>query len=140
MKFLMIMLLAFVANACGGRSRFVDPRLLPTLQLYLDNAPDRGLIKRLYELKFGQPSSDDYEGETINGRLDNGDPAIVIVVRDQPGDDCKLQRLVLHELGHALHDLEHSDDENSLMYREMDPHSKPGACKDIEAQIRAMFQ
>ncbi len=127
MKTLVLLLALVGCNGCGAEEIVldVDAELAPYLQIYLSLAPDQGHLDRLAELKFGTPPpgrggkcfTDSLVIPEVKGAW--AETAIsdtrTIVIKRPKKYNARFAALVIHELGHCLHDLEHVDDPYAVM-------------------------
>lgn len=115
---LKIFMLALALIGCGPQPLEIDRDLEPILNLYLAYAPDRGHLKDVSSVRFGELP------EHLSGKCDGKkkkllgatvDRMLEIVIRREDALDNRFRAVVLHEFGHCLHDLPHSDDPLSIM-------------------------
>lgn len=128
-------------SACGPDTTLdSDPELDYYLKLYLRWAPSNGHLDELTKLKFGSTGTDAVAACTKqkvgSGKFFTWNREIVVKRIDV---DSRLAALVMHELGHCLHDKKHSEDPKSLMHSKIywdadywDQH--------LEEQVEGMFQ
>ncbi len=125
MKILLAFVLASFLVGCNGCGRKgeeeleIDPELRPMLELYLKNAPNEGRLAKLRSFKFGTPHGDDlgnceWNRDNFLGR--NQVELRIVILRSTNEFEYAWKKTALHELGHCLHELPHSDDPESLMY------------------------
>lgn len=112
---------SIVALGCGTEPASIDRDLRPILDLYLLRAPSEGLLHLLRSMQFGELDEGFrggcfYGGNKIAG-VKVGETRRIVVNRKDVFS-AKWKRVVLHELGHCIHDLEHSDNPEDIMYGE----------------------
>lgn len=134
-----IYIIALLATGCGAEKdepKSFDPVLAPIVYEYLAYAPNKGHLDKLVKMEFG-----DLGGRAGHcHRYDKGSPfetrTITIAPREEHGWIFK--SIVMHELAHCLHDIEHSDDQESLMYHEVWGDEDYWR-ENLEAKVRELF-
>jgi hypothetical protein len=126
-------ILSLIAVGCREETR-VDPDLRPMLDLYLAHAPSDGKLEHLKEMIHGDT------GESFGMCWKRSRPQ-ERRIHIKPGLDEMAQNLTaLHELGHCLHDLDHTDDPKSIMYAGGEPIPDDGWWREhMIDQLKAMF-
>lgn len=131
-----IVVIATLLIGCGQSQEApkIDATLEPLLQEYIA-AHGEGLLAQLLSLEYGEPGEEN-EAITYSFRL-GGDVLSRIVIRPQ-ASDCALRRAVWHELGHALHNLEHTQNRDDVMYEEL-VGASASWCASINIKLQEMF-
>lgn len=118
---LLVGLFIFVVLSCQGcgteHDLVVDPELEPLLSQYLSMAPDNGHLDEVTSIQFGELGAGDHGLCEIERAQVNGftyETTRKITIR-RPGVGMRLDTTVFHELGHCLHDLEHTGGEWDIM-------------------------
>lgn len=119
MKLLPLILFVIGCNACGSDGVDIDAELKPWVDLYFSYAPDRGRYDEITSIKFGDPGdgsdgSHDWSTRHVGGYELWTDRTITI--RKDVPFNCYMQAVLMHELAHAVHDIDHSGDKRSLMH------------------------
>lgn len=125
-SFLGVLVSVLVLSGCGFEEfrepRKIDRDLQPILNLYLLHAPNEGRLDDLRVLKFGGMRLESDAGTcekskqvvpVLKGTL--WTDFSISVYRD-PEFSNSWKRIVLHELGHCLHGLDHSSNPDDIMY------------------------
>lgn len=104
--------------------RFIDPDLQPFMDEYVRDMSDRGIdtdISNLYRLEYADVLEIEEKGEVrklLGVCYHNRDPkgyyGTIKILRGH-GEEVT-RAIVYHELGHCVHDLDHSDKPNTLMF------------------------
>lgn len=119
MKSLLVLISYLFFVGCGMESH-IDPELQPFLDHYLELAPNFGRFNSLESLQFGTFDDENTRGhceETAEsvGRWNVGTSLRIAVQRPNDLSDPPLETTVYHELGHCLHELEHTDETRDIM-------------------------
>ena len=113
-----IFILALLVTGCGveeSEPKEFDPELASLVHYYLAFAPDKGELDKLAVMKFGDVDKD---GKQAWCQVENiGSPFERREITVEPREDrgYLFKTTVMHELGHCLHDLEHSDEPYAIM-------------------------
>lgn len=105
-------------TACGPDESNIDPKFEPLIRLYIGHAPNKGAISGLRVMQSGDPGHGlggytAFRESVVAGvRIEQW--TVVTIAPDL--SECEWKKTVMHELGHALHDLPHSDDPGSIMH------------------------
>ncbi len=107
-----LFVLCYVFVGCGADQRDpdVDPELATYLGMYLRIAPSDGHLEQLTSLKWGEIDNPAFEGTCKFEEMDIAGKAAHTkrwIIIEPHALDSKLAAIVLHELGHCLHDLKH---------------------------------
>lgn len=137
---------------CGSSGLKIDREFRPLLDLYLSHAPNHGMIMELESMTWGDPGAAN-EGiclrykNGINGTSINFERARKIIISPIFDGPCGLRKTVLHELGHCLHDLDHSSDPHDIMFGDSEVLSEEEIeereqfwCENTETKLIEMFE
>lgn len=133
-----------------GVDREIDPALKPLLDYYLSFAPNKGNVDQLVSFRFGTL------GRTTEGScqpIGNRKrawglvklPTIreIIVITPEEGFEYSWKAMVMHELGHCLHNKGHSPTRGDIMYAHLtgeNPEEDEQYWKEnLEAEMHEMF-
>lgn len=122
MRALKFLLPLMILHGCGIE-RNIDPALRPLLEYYLSFAPHEGNLSELVSFRFGTLGNKT-EGscQSIGNRKTAWGlvklPTIreIIVISPEVGFEFSWKAAVMHELGHCLHNKQHSETPGDIMY------------------------
>lgn len=153
MKKCIYFLLAVILTGCGSEHDLTaDLELRVYLDQYLKIAPNEGHLADLTELKFGTPpngrigfcyATNIAQGTSVQVSLSR--KIVVIRPEDIPVTggrmDARFGAVVMHELGHCLHDKKHSNEPDSIMSPKVGyAHDEAWWSEHLDEKIAEMFK
>ncbi len=141
-----LLALALLLTACGQEhEQEIDPAFRPVLELYFALAPDRGHYDQVTSMKIGTPPDGKdgvcrVESDVVGGKKIPGtEQRTITVVPRESLSPVQWETVVMHELGHCLHDLKHVDNPESIMYGESSLTSRFFTHEQVYMATHAMF-
>lgn len=127
---------------CGPDEPIIEAKFKPLILLYVGHSPNKGDLDELKEMRSGNPGEGlsgytAFREQTFLGK--RVEKWTVVTIADDLSE-CEWKRTVLHELGHAIHDLPHSEDRDSIMYLGDDADVSDEWCNDIDNKLLNLWK